>query len=243
MPRFFLTDRAPLDGFFEIGGDDARHISFSLRMRVGERLVICDGRGMDYDCVIRMIDGVSVRCEVMESCRSETEPPYEIRLYQSVPKGDKFDYIVQKAVELGVTEIVPVYSARCIVKPDAKSEEKRLVRLSRIAEEAAKQCGRGIIPQILPHVKFSEAVRNAGTGFLCYESERGYTLKGYLRDFATKGERKLGFFVGPEGGYGREEAQLAEENGLPLVALGPRILRSETASGFVLASIAYETEL
>ncbi|MBO5048338.1 MAG: 16S rRNA (uracil(1498)-N(3))-methyltransferase [Clostridia bacterium] len=243
MPRFFLS-ASPNDGFFEITGDDARHISFSLRMRCGEHLVVCDGEGTDYECVIQTIDGQTVKAEVLEKRPTVTESPVKIRLYQSVPKGDKFDYIVQKAVELGVSEIVPVYSSRCIVKPDAKSEEKRLARLSKIAEEAAKQCGRGIIPKVLPHMRYADAVRAAyGSTFLCYEDEKSYSLKEYLHDFAEKGEKTLGFFVGPEGGYAKEEVLLASERGIPSAKLGNRILRSETASGFVLSCIAYALEL
>ena len=243
MPRFFLS-ASPNDGFFEITGDDARHISFSLRMRCGEHLVVCDGEGTDYECVIQTIDGQTVKAEVLEKRPTVTESPVKIRLYQSVPKGDKFDYIVQKAVGLGVSEIVPVYSSRCIVKPDAKSEEKRLARLSKIAEEAAKQCGRGIIPKVLPHMRYADAVRAAyGSTFLCYEDEKSYSLKAYLHDFAEKGEKTLGFFVGPEGGYAKEEVLLASERGIPSAKLGNRILRSETASGFVLSCIAYALEL
>ena len=243
MPRFFLS-ASPNDGFFEITGDDARHISFSLRMRCGEHLVVCDGEGTDYECVIQTIDGQTVKAEVLEKRPTVTESPVKIRLYQSVPKGDKFDYIVQKAVELGVSEIVPVYSSRCIVKPDAKSEEKRLARLSKIAEEAAKQCGRGIIPKVLPHMRYADAVSAAfGSTFLCYEDEKSYSLKEYLHDFAEKGEKTLGFFVGPEGGYAKEEVLLASERGIPSAKLGNRILRSETASGFVLSCIAYALEL
>ncbi len=243
MPRFFLS-ASPNDGFFEITGDDARHISFSLRMRCGEHLVVCDGEGTDYECVIQTIDGQTVKAEVLEKRPTVTESPVKIRLYQSVPKGDKFDYIVQKAVELGVSEIVPVYSSRCIIKPDAKSEEKRLARLSKIAGEAAKQCGRGIIPKVLPHMRYADAVRAAyGSTFLCYEDEKSYSLKEYLHDFAEKGEKTLGFFVGPEGGYAKEEVLLASERGIPSAKLGNRILRSETASGFVLSCIAYALEL
>ncbi len=244
MPRFFLSEQNEESGFFEIAGDDAHHISFSLRMRCGEHLVICDGKGYDYDCVIRTIDGQTVRAEILEKRKTVTESPVGIRLYQSVPKGDKFDYIVQKAVELGVCEIVPVYSARCIVKPDAKSEEKRLARLSRIAEEAAKQCGRGIIPRVLPHMRFAQAVKDVrGSAFLCYEDEQSFSLKAYLADFTEKQKTTLDFFVGPEGGYAKEEVLLAKENGIPSAKLGNRILRSETASGFVLSCLTYALEL
>ncbi len=244
MPRFFLSAASPENGCFEITGDNAHHISFSLRMRCGERITVCDGEGMDYECVIRHMDGQTVKAEILEKRRAVTESPVKIRLYQSVPKGDKFDYIVQKAVELGVSEIVPVYSARCIVKPDEKSEAKRLVRLGKIAEEAAKQCGRGMIPRILPHMRYAEAVKNAeGGAFLCYEEEGSYSLKAYLDEFTGKKENTLCFFVGPEGGYAKDEVALAKECGISSVALGNRILRSETASGFVLSCIAYVLEL
>ncbi len=244
MPRFFLSAEEPENGVFVITGDDARHISFSLRMRCGEHIVICDGNGVDYDCVLTALDGQNVYAEIKEKRPTETESPVKIRLYQSVPKGDKFDYIVQKAVELGVSEIVPVYSARCIVKPDAKSEEKRIARLSKIAEEAAKQCGRGIIPRILPHMRYADAVKAvSGDAFLCYEDECSYSLKAYLRTFSERDGKTLSFFVGPEGGYGKEEVALALEHGIPSAKLGNRILRSETASGFVLSCIAYALEL
>ena len=244
MPRFFLLSEKAENGFFEIRGDDARHISFSLRMRQGEMLTVCDGDGTDYECKIVFMDGETVRLEVVSSHRTVTEPPLEICLYQSVPKGDKFEYIVQKAVELGVSRIVPVYSSRCIVKPDPKSEEKKTVRLSRIAHEAAKQCGRGRIPAVMPYMTFAQAVRSCGeNAFICYENEKSFSLKSYLHTLSEKNASTLSFFVGPEGGYSEQEVALAAENGIPAVELGPRILRSETASGFVLSSLTYEFEL
>jgi 16S rRNA (uracil1498-N3)-methyltransferase len=244
MPRFFLSSGAPENGTFIITGDDAKNISFSLRMRRGEHLVVCDGEGTDYDCEITDMDGQQVVLTILRAQPTVTESPVKIRLYQSVPKGDKFEYIVQKAVELGVSEIVPVYSSRCIVKPDAKSEEKRIARLGRIAEEAAKQCGRGIIPRVLPHMRYADAVKNCGeNAFVCYEDEKAFSLKAYLQDFSEKGGKTLAFFVGPEGGYAAEEIALAAEYGIASVKLGARILRSETASGFVLSSITYAFEL
>ena len=242
MPRFFQSCEAAGTGVIEIVGEDAKHISFSLRMRVGEHLTVCDGNGTDHECEIVFMDGQCVRLSVLSSHPTETEPPIAIRLYQSVPKGDKFEYIVQKAVELGVSEIVPVYSSRCIVKPDPKSEDKKLARLSKIAAEAAKQCGRGRIPRLLPYVTYAEAVRACGeNAFICYENERSYSLKQFLADLPET--KTLSFFVGPEGGYSEKEIALAAENGIPAVELGPRILRCETASGFVLSSLTFAFEL
>ena len=190
------------------------------------------------------MDGKTVRVDIVKSVPSCAEPPFHIRLYQSVPKGDKLDYIVQKAVELGISEIVPVYSARCIVKPTAAGEEKRFLRLGRIAEEAAKQCGRGRIPRVFPSVSFSDAVRGAQTEntFICYENEDSLSLRRYLEtSFRCKGNM-VAFFVGPEGGYAKEEIELAASAGIPSVKLGARILRCETASGFVLSCISYAFE-
>lgn len=244
MPRFFQSSEKAENGVFEIFGEDAKHISFSLRMRTGEHLTICDGAGTDHECEIIFMDGQCVRLSVLSSHPTETEPPVAIRLYQSVPKGDKFEYIVQKAVELGVSEIVPVFSSRCIVKPDPKSEEKKLARLSKIALEAAKQCGRGRIPKILPYMTYAEAVKSCGeNAFICYENEKSYSLKQYLQEFSEKDAKSISFFVGPEGGYAGEEILLAANHGIPAVELGPRILRCETASGFVLSSMTFAFEL
>lgn len=244
MPRFFQSSEKAENGVFEIFGEDAKHISFSLRMRTGERVTVCDGEGTDHECEIVFMDGQCVRLSVLSSHPTETEPPIAIRLYQSVPKGDKFEYIVQKAVELGVSEIVPVFSSRCIVKPDPKSEEKKIARLSKIALEAAKQCGRGKIPKILPFTTYAEAVRACEeNAFICYENEKSFSLKQYLKEFSEKNAETLSFFVGPEGGYAEAEIALAAEKGIPAVELGPRILRCETASGFVLSSLTYAFEL
>ncbi len=246
MPRFFLLSESPReDGTFLITGDNAKHISFSLRMRRGEHITVCDGAGVEYDCEIEDFDGQTVLARTLAAHASVSESPLRIRLYQSVPKGDKFDYIVQKAVELGVSEIVPVYSSRCIVKPDAKSEEKRLTRLGKIAEEAAKQCGRGIIPKILAHMSYAQAVKACENteAFICYEDEKSFSLKSYLRRLSEQKTQTLGFFVGPEGGYSPQEIALAAEYGIASTKLGNRILRSETASGFVLSAITYEFEL
>ncbi len=244
MPRFFLPSEKAENGVLEICGDDARHISFSLRMRQGDLLTVCDGEGVDYECKIVFMDGESVRLEVLSSRQTLAEPPLDICLFQSVPKGDKFEYIVQKAVELGVSRIVPVYSSRCIVKPDVRSEEKKALRLSRIAHEAAKQCGRGRIPRIMPYMTYAEAVRACGeNAFICYENEKSFSLKSYLHILSEKNAKELSFFVGPEGGYAEQEIALAAENGIPAVELGSRILRCETASGFVLASLTYAFEL
>lgn len=244
MPRFFLLSGDADRGTFEIVGEDAHHISYALRMREGDPITVCDGCGTDYDCVISRMDGKIVIVEIREAMPSRTESPVRIRLYQSVPKGDKMEYIVQKAVELGVAAVVPVYSERCIVRQDAESDKKRLTRLKRIAWEAAKQCGRGILPEIAAPLRFPEAVKRAAgkNAFVCYEREDTVSLRQYLESFAGPKHGELSFFVGPEGGYSENEMEQVRAAGVASVKLGSRILRCETASGYVLSCISYVFE-
>ena len=251
MPKFFVPPQQIYDSEILILGDDARHISSSLRMKTGDTLTIYNMNKRDYECIISSIESGIVRAEIISSAPSTTEPEFSIRLYQCLPKGDKLEYIVQKAVELGVSSIVPVYSAHCVAKPSVKgrdNKEKKTERLSRIAYEAAQQCGRGIIPTVHECVNFEHAVglaKNDGISFICYENERGETLKKFLSGKLV-GEPKnksISFFIGPEGGFSKEEIELAKENGVTPVGLGERILRTETASSFVLSTLSYLTEL
>lgn len=244
MPRFFLSSGNADLGFFTIEGEDAHHISYSLRMREGESLTVCDGEGMDYRCRISRMDGRTVTVEIEESTPSQTESPVQIHLYQSVAKGDKMDYIVQKAVELGVSEILPVYSERCIVRPDSSGDVKRIARLGRIAQEAAKQCGRGKIPRIGLPVRFSEAVDQikGQNAFICYEKADALFLRQYLESFSDECPQQLCFFIGPEGGFSEEEVKAASDAGAVPVTLGARILRCEPASGYVLSCLSYAFE-
>ena len=241
MQKFFFTPDSLCDGVITLTGENAHHISYSLRMAVGDRIVLCDGEGNDRFCTITKMTGDSVVCTVDEKMPSQTEPPYKAVLYQSVVKGEKMDYIVQKAVELGVSEIVPVESARCIVKLNGESREKKRARWQKISLEAAKQCGRGIIPKVSAPISFAQAVekasQNSSRAFICYENEEGKTIADFPR-----GEEYI-FFVGPEGGFDDNEILLCRQNGIESVSLGKRILRAESASGFVLSCLSYREEL
>lgn len=261
MPRFFLTENLieryerEADGILGrivIENSDARHIAFSLRMRVGDAVTVCDMRKTEYCCRIASItrtregrDGdVQVLLDILEMHPTETEPSFEAWLYQALPKGDKFDTIVQKAVETGVTGIVPFLSERCISRPDPAACARKCERWRKIAEEAAKQCGRGIIPEVHAPVTYEEAVAMAaasGTGFLCYEGDGTLPL-GQLLGAHHSGE-PLHFLIGAEGGFSVSEAEYAASCGLALVGLGRRILRCETASGFVLSCMTYAYDL
>ena len=148
MPRFFVP---PFSGEeTAVTGEDGRHIARSLRMKVGEPLTLCDGVGTDYQCEITGFSGEKVWVRVLERAPSQSEPSIKVTVYQGIPKGDKMDAIVQKAVELGACEIVPVAMRRCVSRPDEKSAAKKTARWQKIADEAAKQSGRGILPQVLP---------------------------------------------------------------------------------------------
>lgn len=244
MPRFF----APTDNFCEntvrITGDDAYHIARALRMAVGDEITVADMKGRSHSCRLTRIRDDVCECEILSTEEGRTEPPMEVTLYMGYPKGDKLETVIQKAVELGALRIVPFESSRCIKRPRADKAEKQGARLSRIAEEAAKQCGRSRLPEVLPPVSFREAVRLAGEADLalfCYEGDCTSSLKGAIESAGTP--KSISVIVGCEGGFSSDEAEYAKNAGLIPVNLGPRILRCETAPSYVLACISYVFEL
>ena len=237
MPRFFTGQVNEQNAV--IDGEDARHIALSLRMKVGERLTVCDGDGRDYQCRIASVQPARVELTVEAVEPSAGEPGVFVTLYQAMPKGDKFETIVQKAVELGVGKIVPVLTRHCVSRPDGKSMAKKLERYRKIAAEAAKQCGRGRVPEVEPLCEFPEAVarmKQDARAILFYENA-DEPLKALL-------ERRLGksvsVLVGSEGGFEPSEAAYAKENGLVSLSLGSRILRCETAPLAAVTAILYQ---
>lgn len=241
MPRFF-TDALRFDsetntGQAVLNGEDGRHISRSLRMRVGEALTISDGAGFDYAGEIEDISGDTVYVRLTQQIQNASEPTLRVALYPGMPKGDKLDLVVQKATELGAVEITPVLTVRSVSRPDGKSAAKKQDRLQRIALEAAKQSGRGAVPTVGAMTNFKEAVRNAkGTKILFYEGG-GAPLSACL----PENENDAAIFIGPEGGFAPEEVEFAKENGVITATLGPRILRTETAPLAALAILMYMT--
>lgn len=242
MPRFFLPP-AVFQGTsagdtVTITGDDARHISLALRMRVGDAITICDGAGVEYDGTLVSLTPTVVEVEISAPRTSTCEMPVRVTLYQGLAKGDKMDTIIQKAVELGVARVVPVTTARCIMKM-GDNADKKIARWQKIANEAAGQCGRGILPEVAVPVTFKDALAAAAKDELslfCYE-ELGKTepLSALLPETSPM---TLSFFIGPEGGFSPEEAAAAMEADVRLCGLGPRILRTETASGYVLTALS-----
>lgn len=238
MPRFFVDKENILADKIVIGGEDAKHISLSLRARVGEQITACDGEGVDYECEISDITKNEVTIAVLKKRISETEPGVSVTLYQSLVKSDKFDFIVQKCTELGVSRIVPVVTERCISRPDEASLSKKVARWNKIAKEAAMQSGRGRIPVVENAVCFEDAVKQMKTadfGFLCYEAQPHEPIDELYKRCANV--ESAAFLVGPEGGISEKEVMTAREAGLYIASLGPRILRAETAPLCVMSCI------
>ena len=246
MPRFFIRQTQIDNDKLTMVGDDAHHIARSLRMAVGDCVTVCDMQGREYNC---RIDGFEEDRQVLLSILSfkepENEPPLKIRLFQALPKGDKLDTIIQKAVECGVSEIIPFESERCVVRVKPEAEARKTERRQRISEEAAKQCGRSILPEVKPTVSFSdmlEMIKSDELCLFCYEGDGTEPLGAVLKR-ALGEKRKISVVIGSEGGFSLKEAQLIRNSGAEAVGLGRRILRTETASGFVLACLVYASEL
>ena len=253
MPRFFIDPSAVNGDTVTLTGENAHHASYSLRLAPGDRIKVCDQQTA-YLCEMVSFDGETATARNLSADPIDTEPPFAARLYQALPKGDKLDTVIQKAVECGVTEIIPFESSRCIVRAKPEAEGRKTERRCRIAEEAAKQCGRGVIPPVRPTVSFAEALKNAKDADLalfCYEGQEVTPLPAVLELAgpaleSAKAEGRvpeIAIFVGSEGGFSPEEAAAAREAGFAMTGLGKRILRTETASGFVLSCLIYALEL
>ncbi len=255
MPRFFVSSDA-IDcvsenaegipcGTITVRGDDAAHITKVLRMKPGEHVTVCDLAGHDYETVV-ISTGAEVLLDIRGRKVSENEPPYRAVVYQSLVRGDRFDTVLQKATELGAYAIVPVITSRCTVKLDIGSADcrKKLERWQRIVYEAAKQCGRGIIPTVCEPMKYRDAVEDAARADLplfCYEGEGTSPLPECMD--AVKNPETVSVMIGPEGGYAAEEAEYAAQTGMVMTGLGKRILRTETAPAFVLSCVSCKYEL
>ena len=223
MPRFFIDGTA--DGRAYIAGADALHIAKALRMRPGEALTLCDGKGTDFDGVLETVTDRQVTVRISASRPSQAEPTLAVTLYQGLPKGDKMDWIIQKAVELGVTAVVPVATRRSVARLEGKADKKQ-ERWQRIAAEAAGQCGRGMLPSVERPLSWSQALsRLSGEPALVFYEGGGRPL----RELVTPSTRRLSVFGGPEGGFDPEEIDAIRRQGGGVATLGPRILRCETA--------------
>lgn len=238
MPRFF-TEHADQEEII-ITGEDAWHIGRSLRMRTGELLTVCSC-GVDYECEIIKITDTEVFLHPVNITPCASEPSIHVTLYQAVPKQDKLAEIVQKATELGVSEIVPVLTSRCVARPSKSDFEKKRQRLQKIAMSASKQSGRGMIPEIQPLLSWKEALaqmQKQDLNIMLYEEKGGIRFE----EVPIGNHCHIGLFIGSEGGISEQEAQEAVSAGFYRVWLGNRILRCETAPTVALSILMYLTK-
>lgn len=241
MPRFFIENVS--GDFINISGQDASHIVKSLRMKQGDSLTVCGGQGVDFICEIVGISDNSVQLKVIDKVSTDSEPSVKITLYQGYPKGDKLELIIEKSIELGVNKIVPVLMQRSVSRPDAKSAVKKHERHQKLALSAAKQCGRGIIPDVNEMISFrqmtAELAKHQAVIFF-YECG-GEPLSAVIGKITARQITDIAIVIGPEGGFDPVEADALKESGAVTATLGKRILRTETAPLAAISAIMFAT--
>ncbi len=249
MYKFFINHNQINENKAKIIGEDVNHIANVLRLKKEEKIIICDkDENISYVAKIKEINREYIKCEIIEQILENIESNVNIDLYQGLPKIDKMEYIIQKATELGVRDIYPVITKRCIVKLDEKLKTKKIERWQKIAEVAAKQSKRDYIPKIENAINLENICQNIEKYdiiLLAYEDEANNTLKHELKILAENKTQKIkiGIIIGPEGGLDIEEVNKLKEAGAKIITLGKRILRTETASLVILSDIIYEFEL
>lgn len=244
MYHFFVEPSQVRGNFISILGGDVNHMKNVLRMKAGEAVVISDGFGHEYLCLAEEFLENEVRCVIQEARQAVSELPSRIVLFQCLPKGDKMELIIQKAVELGAYAVIPVETKRCVVKLDAKKAEKRIARWQQISESAAKQSKRMLVPEIKPIMSFREALKAAEELDIClipYEFARGMKKTREIIETITPG-KSIGIFIGPEGGFEETEVAAAVKTGAKPITLGKRILRTETAGLAILSVLMFNLE-
>ena len=223
------------------------HIKNVLRCQKGEHIEICNSEtSKNYLCEINKIEKEEIECNILENLRSNVETDIKVTIFQGLPKADKMEYIIQKCTELGAVEFIPIALKRCIVKLNEKNKEKKIQRWQKIAEVAAKQCKRDIIPKInnITNVKLiCNIIQNYDIILVAYEKEKERTLKSELKKIKEYNQKNIGIIIGPEGGLDEDDVKLLEESGAKVITLGNRILRTETVALNVLSNIMYELEI
>lgn len=245
MHHFFVDKNQIIGESITIQGADVNHIKNVLRMKNGQEVLVSDGEGNEYLCIIESLLQESVFAKILEERMNTNELPSKIYLFQGLPKSDKMELIIQKAVELGAFEIIPVATKRAIVKLDSKKEESKRKRWQGICESAAKQSMRGLVPTVTKVMTFKEAVlygKDFELKLIPYELEIGMDkTKSAIGN--VKPGTSIGIFIGPEGGFEESEIEFAKENGIIPISLGKRILRTETAGLTTLSILMYLLEL
>ncbi len=245
MNRFFGKTENIFEDHIIIKGSDVNHIKNVLRMKCQDQIMVSGGDNCDYLCSIQSMEDTEISLEIIEKLISDKELPTKVYLFQGLPKSDKFELIIQKCVELGVYEIIPVAMKRCVVKLDDKKARSKITRWQAISESAAKQSGRTVIPRIQNVMSFQQALEYAKTmdmGIIPYELAEG------MKDTKLAMEQihedmQVAVFIGPEGGFDLKEIESAIDKKIMPVSLGKRILRTETAGMTVMSIIMYHLEV
>ncbi|RQD69781.1 MAG: 16S rRNA (uracil(1498)-N(3))-methyltransferase [Tindallia sp. MSAO_Bac2] len=230
-------------------GEDVKHIQKSLRLKEKEKISVADGSGKGYLTQITSLENDLVVVRIIEEMSSQEKLNATRTLYQGIAKGSKMDFIIQKSVELGIDNIIPVITEYTVVQLKEKDTDKKRQRWQKIAEEAAKQCKRFALPTVYPPVSYAKAVsehidQNDGSlHFLAYELESDTSVKKLLSEISIEKYSNFGIWIGPEGGFDDHEIKLALDAGVNIVGLGPRILRTETAGIVLLSILLYEMEI
>ncbi len=240
MPRFYVPNPSVQDELLKIEGEEVKHIRKVLRLKAGDKIVVFNGLGKEYEGTILEEKPSSVLVKVQNIFFPQKDSPLEVTLAQSLLKGERMDFLIQKATELGVKEIIPFFSSRSVPLLETSRRLQRHRRWERIAVEASKQCGRGVVPKIESLKDYSEMLQIAspdGLRLILWERD-GIKLKEVLE--TSEGRVKIFFVVGPEGGFSQEEVDEAEKSGFIPVILGRRVLRAETASLCLLSILQYQ---
>lgn len=249
MAKFFITQEQVNDNNIEIIGKDVNHIRNVLRKKVNDEIIICNTTNeKDYLCSINNLSKESVTCKIITELEKQVESNVKVSIFQGLPKFDKMELVIQKSVELGAYEIIPVEMKRCIVKLQEKDKLKKIQRWQKISEVACKQCGRNLIPKINPIIKtknICDLIKEYDLFLVAYENEQEKTIKQALKELKEEyglQDVKIGVLIGPEGGIAPEEVDSLQNYGAITVSLGKRILRTETVALNVLSVIMYELE-
>lgn len=244
MHHFFVTPEQVQEDTIKITGSDVNHMKNVLRMKIGEQVQISDGNNRKFLCEVQLMASEEICLRIKEELRADTELPSRIYLFQGLPKSDKMELIVQKAVELGVFAVIPVATKRAVVKLDDKKAGKKIERWNSIAESAAKQSGRSLVPEVMQVMSYKEALQYAkdlDVVLIPYELAEGMNETKTMIENICPGQ-SVGIFIGPEGGFEVEEVEYATLQGVKPITLGKRILRTETAGLTTLSILMYHLE-
>ena len=247
MPKFFVTnDQIKDKSTIHIRGEDVNHIKNVLRKKVQDEIIIGNKEnGVNYQCEIVQISEDEIFCKIKQEEASEKEPNINVTIFQGLPKAEKMEWIIQKSTELGATTIIPTIMKRCVVRVNEKDEKKKKERWQKIAEVAAKQCGRDKSPKIDNFInikKLCENIAKYDIVIVAYEDENRNSMKTEVKNLNLLEKEKLeiGIVIGPEGGFEESEVKDLKENGAKIVTLGKRILRTETVALSMLSILMYE---